>query len=200
MHKIKKFKISLRPASVRKNFKVLAGPERLTQEAEEIISREYGRAHAWTSSAAVYHTFRRDQWPTFISIPQDSAEPAAVTLCAATIGTDVENEIERAGAPDGLQALTLAALAEEAAEATMGFIYRLLSEEAKKEDCELGDRLDLPSPDSLTAALATLEADKIGVSLKGPGGFSPRFTRVSSILWIPRMTKKRRLLLAKPAS
>jgi hypothetical protein len=196
MQKIKRFKISLRPTSVRKNFKVLAGEDRLTPEAEEVISQEYERALLWISSAAVFETFRRDQWPSWAAVSPGSVEPAAVSMWVATIGPDVEGEIERSGSPDRLRSLALTALAEEAVEAAAGFITRLLSEEAKKEDCELGSRDELKFSDHTAMALASLGADKIGVSLKDSGGISPRFTRISFALWIPRMTKKRRLFLA----
>ena len=50
MQKIKKFKISLRPASVRKNFKTLAGgPDSLTPEAEELIIRNHSMTPADTT-------------------------------------------------------------------------------------------------------------------------------------------------------
>jgi len=195
MQKIKKFKISLAPASVRKNFKVLAGIERLTPEEEDRLSREYENSRSWLSPAAVFETFRSDRWPAFLTVSMEPLRPVAASVLVATIGPQVEEQIGREASPSVPHAIMLAALAEEGAESAADFVSRLITEEAKKEDCELTVREELTDPAKIELALKGLCAERIGVTLKAPGVLSPRFTRVASLLWIPRMTKKRRLLL-----
>lgn len=201
MQKIKKFKISLRPASVRKNFKALSGDREVSSESEQMIAQEYNRIQEWLSPAAVFDTFRHDEsWPPFLSGQTSDLEPAAASAWVATVGLPIEEEISRClDQNNNLRSWVLSALAEEAANAAALFVSRLIAEEAKKEGCELSESQGLSGVETTRSVLASLSGERIGVRLEG-GILRPRFTDVSSVFWIPQMTKKRRLLLADKPS
>ena len=199
MQKIKKFKISLRPASVRKNYKELAGIDSLPADTEELLKKEYEGAHSWLEPAAVFNTFKGNQWPHYLKAPQGPVDPVAATLVAATVGAAAEKLIEKETSPQTPLSLAVAALAEEGAAASAAFVERLILEEAKGEDCELSEPVDIVIPADRATALKDISAVKIGIQEEG-GRLVPRFTRIRAFFWIPRMTKRRRLILPSNTS
>ena len=196
MNKIKKFRLSPRPSSVLKNLKALTGDAQSTPELESAMETEMRRAVDLFATAALYDTFDRGRTPEslagFWEAPADApAEPVALTLYAATIGTPLEEALGGAlSRGEALLSRVLTAVGEESAEQAAAFVTRLAAEQAAQEGCEVSPRREAPTPDVRRDVLSFLNSEKVGIVVDGAGHLSPRFTRVGGLLWYP--PKKRR--------
>jgi hypothetical protein len=195
MSKIRKFRISPRPASVLKNLKALTGDAHTTPELESAVDSEMRRAGDLYATAALYDTLEPGRTPEALADlwqkPADgAAEPVALTLYAATIGPRLEDALGDAlSRGEGLMSRVLTAVGEEAADQAAAFVQKLVAEEAVQDGLELYPRREA-AVDRRGEALALLGADKIGVTLDAAGHLTPRFTRVGGILWYPAKKRK----------
>lgn len=196
MNKVKKFRLSPRPASVLKNLKALSEDPQVTPELESAVADGIRRAVGLYATAALYDTFDHGKTPATLDPlwekPADAAgNPVALTLYAATVGAPLEEELGGAlSRGEGLMSRILTAVGEESAEQAAAFVARLAAEEAVAESCELSPRRDVTEAELRRAVLDLLGASKIGVAVDGPGHLLPRFTRVGAILWFQAKKRK----------
>lgn len=188
MNKIKRFRLSVRTASVLRGLKALGGvPQPLG--LDEKMAGFLGRV----DSAAIYMTCPADQAPLWsleggVGV---KTQPVAVSFYAATIGLPLEEDLTRAlseGRVDESRLLT--AFAQEASEQAAQFVTRLILDESKIDACTLSDRHDAEEPAHQGEILSMLEAQRIQILVDAQGHLTPRFTRTGHLLWWPPVRKR----------
>lgn len=197
MNKVKKFRISPRPASVLKNLKALTGHAQATPELEQAVEAEIRRSSDLYATAALFDTFKPGKTPDSLAslweMPAGApgGEPVALTLYVATIGTPLEEALSGAlSRGEALISQVMTAVGEESAEQAAGFVGRLAAEESMQEGCELAPRRDAGTPALRRDILSLLGAEKLGISVDSADHLSPRFTRVGGLLWYPPKKRK----------
>lgn len=193
--KIKKFRIRPRLFSVGRLLKSMLSVKQLPAELEDAIPRESQEFLAHASPSAFYQNWNSTEVPLNIkAIVNNGGYDKAVAISAlvATIGTSPEeylSEVLMSGEAQRAQLVT--ALAEESADLSLGFLYRLLQDDAKADDCEASPLFPVTDPEHIAHLLTLLEADQEGVTLDAASHLVPRFTRVALVAWMPVSKKKK---------
>lgn len=203
--KVKKFRIRPRLSSVARILKAILGVRQLPAGVEESLPAESEEFLKHVVPAAFYITWSHDDVPAaFRPILQEAglSKAIAVSALVATTGSEPEDflsELLMNGETQRSQIVT--AFAEDAADASLHFLLRLLADDAKGDDCELADPI-IPVEDTflLSETLNMLEAQQEDVLLDAAQHLSPRFTRVALVAWWPVSKKKRSPLPAKKKS
>ncbi len=123
----------------------------------------------------------------------------AVSAVIATIGSASEESISRflmSGETNKSQIWT--ALSEDSADLSFNFIFKLLTEDAEKDDCEVPEVVMISEEPILGEALELLGAARENIRLEN-SHLTPRFTRIGLAAWIPVSKRKATALLAKKA-
>ncbi len=171
MTKIKKFRVTLRPREVARWLKKEKGME-ITPDLELEIESQIKEAR-WLAPAAVYTTLTRQtaEKTTPVSFPDQSV---ALSITAVSIGP----------VPEDSSAM-LQALVHEALSQTVQFVTRLITEQAKEEDCEMSAPESVQDP-TLAATLATLVGvNRIGITVDASHPVLPSYSRVCHSFWTP---------------
>ncbi|MGM0441629.1 MAG: hypothetical protein ACQEQC_04330 [Elusimicrobiota bacterium] len=151
MKKIRGFKIKLRKREILRNLKYTSRVENIDEKTEKIIQQQVENTYSLIYPSAVYDTYLKSS-EEFKNLKDDilfGSEKAegivkdsfAVTIMAATIGKEIEREINRLKKDDLTRAFILDAGASEAAEQSVNFISRIIRREAKAEECYLSNRI-----------------------------------------------------------
>lgn len=185
LKKIKKFKIHIRPSSLLRNLKRSLTPNLSEEELEKRIQQEIEKVQLLLFPSATYETYSKMQCPLPLNPLWNQAPNAAISisLIAASIGSQIENEIEKSrNDSEKLRTHILDALAREALEQSIHFVLKLIAEEAKEENCELSVPLPLEST-YLEEALSFLQASKADIHSGSDGKLSPLYSSVSYCFW-----------------
>jgi hypothetical protein len=193
--KIKKFRIKPRLPSVGKVLKGLLGVSKLTPDIEASLPMEVQDFLPHLLPAAFYQSWaQEDIPPSFRDTLEKSGHKNALTVTAmvATVGQSVEeylSELLIKGETTRAQVVT--ALSEESTELAFQFLYKLLIDDARHDDCEISEPVFLSEPGLIAETLTLLEAEQEGVTIDAASHLTPRFTRVAIIAWRPIARKKR---------
>ncbi len=180
---------------VGKILKSLLSSKKLPPDLEESLPLEIQAATAHLSPSAFYRTWTKGEIPASLDkiLADFNGDKAiAVSAVAATVGSQLEEKIaELLMKGETNRAHALAAIGEESADLAFNFVFRLLTEDAKSDDCEVSDPLPCPDPVDRQEALTLLEAGQEGIGLDTAGHLTPRFTRINLVAWWPASKKKR---------
>ncbi len=189
MKKIKKFKINFRPRDIARMLKTTAQLTEVTPQIEEAVLREIARITPLVATAAMYETQAKDKFPAeMVAAPPDNWVAASAYI--VTIGEGLEGDIRAARQRDETMITNiLHAIAVEGLDQSANFVARLISDEAKDQDCEISRQQVIPSA-AWTALFTMVPGDKIGVTLAGPDAFHPLYSSCGLVYWQP--IKKRR--------
>jgi len=174
--------------------------KQLPEEVEKALSDESQLFISHISPLAFYRTWTGSKIPdNFRSLLErsDLAKPVAVSVLVATIGPHPDEMISKmllAGETIKTQIWT--ALAEDAVELALNFIFKLLCEDAEKDDCDIPDLVMAGDEPILGEALELVGAGQENVRLEN-SHLIPRFTRVALAAWVPVSKKKAPALAAK---
>ncbi|OVE77426.1 hypothetical protein BVX98_02690 [bacterium F11] len=192
--KVKKFRIRPRIPTVKRILKSLLGTKQLPVELESSVEKESEDFLNHCSPTAFYQTWPLDDIEQEMrNVFEDTRAKKAVSFSAmiSTIGAESEELISQSLMKgETNQANLLTALGEETADLSQQFLLRLLVEDAKQDDCEIGDPILIKDGPLLDNIITKMGAEKENVSLDSAGHLTPRFTRVSLAAWIP-VSKKR---------
>lgn len=186
LKKIKKFKIHIRPSYVLRNLKRTLPSHANEEELEKRIQQEIEKVQQLLSPSAIYQTYSKRQSPQFLnSLWQNGpADAISISLIAASLGSSIEKEIEKSRNHSTLSSDILDAIAKEALEQSLNFVLKLITEEAKEENCGLSVTFPLEST-YLEATLSFLEAAKADIHSDPDGHLSPLYSSVSYCFWQP---------------
>ncbi|MBI3292155.1 MAG: hypothetical protein HYZ73_05025 [Elusimicrobia bacterium] len=192
MQKIKKFKIQVRPREVVRALRANPSLQPLPVDVGEQVQALLDRQHLTLLPAAVYETCPPDQLIPEL-IPQLAPGAVAVSTIIATIGDAL---------PDGQTSVESGSLREapfteafwevfrqQAVDHAVGFIARLLAEDAAREDCTLSERRSA-NAEAVPNLVARLGANRIGVRWEADR-LVPVDSQAVLIPWLP-LAKRRR--------
>lgn len=185
MKKIRKFKINLRMREIMRLLKTTARISEITPQLEEAISREARRVIPVFAPSAIYETVLKEklQNELIVSAPE---KWVAATVFLVTIGSDIEHEIKEAqGKDENILSQILHAAALEALEQSGSFVYRLINEEAKEDECAITRQQLVNSASILEKILEILPLEKIGVQVLDKETFQPMYTSAGIVYWVP---------------
>jgi hypothetical protein len=192
MNKIKNYKINLRQACILRILKNTTQVSQITPQLEEAVTNEIARVQAAAVPAAGFVTLMRDKVPAELA-GNALANWVAATLYLVTIGSRIESEIAEARSRgESILGNILHASAMEALEQSVNFIYRLVTDEAKDEECELSSRDALTLDETASARFVQLiDPEKIGVSSIAGDNRTPAYTACGIIYWTPVKKRKK---------
>jgi hypothetical protein len=190
LRKIKKYKIGIRPSYATRlaKKKLVEGGVSVDEEAlEREIEQETRSNETLLVPTALFDTLSKKDTPeALLKLWENapSAKTLSISIIAATLGSPIEKAIEAARPQSEHKAVLMDALAKEALDQSVNFVYRLIGEEAKEDNCELSPLWPV-EPSLIKPFLASLEAHKADISLDGEDRFSPLFSRVNFCFWVP---------------
>jgi hypothetical protein len=192
VNKIRNFKISLNTRDILRLLKNTSKISEITPQLEQAAERESERLKKKLNLAAIYETVQKDKLPEELAEggPEDWV---AATLYLATLGSEVESEIEEAqNKNESILSQMLHSISMEALDQATNFIKRLISEEAKKDDYEISKPRvlkELENEKYFKSFFSIIPAEKINVSLSGTNTLTPLYSSWGIIYWTP--VKKR---------
>ncbi|GEM_PF-3382788 len=183
--KIKKFKIKINPWFVEQKLKSQS-LEQTSPEIKKIIGEKIQEVENLLLPATVYETFKPEEvLPLVASVELEPSlkDCIALSLFVVTLGGELKFK-EEISYPHIYQAVI-----QSAAEQAARFVYRLINEEAKKENHILGPRIDISSEKEVGKTLELLDAGRIGVILND--NFKIQLSmRVGLIPWLIKRRRK----------
>lgn len=192
--KVKKFRIKPRLGIVARLLKSSMSMKALPPEVEELLPKESESFLTHIRPLAFYSTWSGEAVPPFVNDffkAQGLKKPVSVSALVATIGSSVEEYLSSLLLKgETTKAAIVAALSEDTADAAFQFIFKILNDEAKNEECEVGDPLPLNDPSFLIETLNCMEAGRESVSADQAGHLTPRFTRIGLAPWWPMNKRK----------
>lgn len=182
MTKIKNFRVTLRPREMARLLKKEQGVE-TTPDLEITLEQLVKDSKQWITPAAVYTTLTRQvaEKATSLPLPQDAI---AVSVVAVSVGPALPEEITRTTDPARQQQLS--ALLHESLSQSVHFVTRLVTDQAKEEECDMSTPTPVEDPALAGAIAALLGIHRIGIQLDLPDSPLPNFSRVACSYWIPK--------------
>lgn len=165
MKKIKKFKITLRFWGVVHQLKEL-GIE-LTPEIKQNIEHKIAEYDNLILPATVYDTFKTDTVSDVLSLiqtPKLSKRSVAASFFISVVGDHTTALFPQKDATNQIGNQIINAVIAEAVEQSANFVYKLLSEEAKKEKCNLGPRTQITDDEAIKKVINLLQSTCIGLN------------------------------------
>ena len=182
MKKIKKFKINIRKREVLRNLKLVAEIKEITPQLEDIISKEIEDSQEYINPASVFETFSLNEIEKKFGLKFEQNYPA-VSVIVVTIGKDIEKVIEQfKSTGENLHSMIVHSIGLEACESSKNFVYRIISEEAKEEDCILLPS-EKQSEEISKNIIKNFDASRIGVFIDDKNAIQPVYTDVSIVKW-----------------
>lgn len=183
MTKIKNFRVYLRPREMARSLKKEHGVE-TTPDLDMTLEQLVKESKKWVAPAAVYTTLTRPvaEKATTLALPEDAI---AVSVVAVSIGPALLREIEGASA-DPVRQQQLQSLLQESLTQSVHFVTRLVSDQAKEEECDMSAPTSVQDPALASAIAALLGVHRIGIALENQDSTLPSFSRVSCSYWIPK--------------
>lgn len=195
--KIRGLKLKLRKREILRQLRYTSGTGRITPEIEEIIQEEIQRAYQLIYPSVLYRTVFRES-ESFANLQKKiikgpdkiekiSSSAVAVTLMAATAGKKIEEKIDSMKKKDLTGAVILDAAGSEAAEQAVNFVSKLISQQARKQDCYAGMRFS-PGYSGWSVGvnekiLRVLKGGRIGIKYQSSGIMTPRKSVVAVQGW-----------------
>ncbi len=188
LRKIKGLKIKLRKREILRHLKYSPGSGEITPETESLMQEEIQRAYELIYPCVIYLTVPRNS-EIFEKVKNEilrgsektekiSSGSVAVTLMASTAGIKIEKEIDKLKEKELARALILDAAGSEAAEQSVNFVSKLISEQAGEDECYTGMRIspgyggwDVRVTEKI---LTMLDTSKIGIEYTSSGIMCPR--------------------------
>ena len=189
MRKIKNFKINIRPKEISRILKKFSDLKELSIEVEEAVQRAcYFYGHT-IKPAVVYDTFSKESTELNSNFFDFQEKWIAVSPFVLTIGNDLKDEFDKNINIFGEWTTKIvSAISADTLEQSKSFIQRLISQEAKEEQCELSRALEIT--ENLDTIQNLLPLEKINVSVSEQNKFIPSYTIAGLYYWLP--VKKRR--------
>jgi hypothetical protein len=189
--KIKGFKINLRSRDILRFLKNTANISEVTPQLEEAIKREKTKLEKTLKPAIVFETLTKDKVDFDLGLDMPPRWISA-SFCVATLGIEAEKNLQEAEcSAEGLSGKIIHSIYLEALEQSVNFVSRIISDEAKQDNCELSERMKLSSYTALHRLFEIVTVDKIGVSLLDTKELQPQYTTCAVFFWIPNSKKKR---------
>ncbi|MCB4756231.1 MAG: hypothetical protein LHV69_04250 [Elusimicrobia bacterium] len=195
--KVKKFRIRPRLGIVARTLRSMMSVKQLAADLEESIPKESEDFLSHVAPVAFYQTWSKDEIPPHYRdvLEQAGWEKAiAVSALIATIGPAPEDYLsELLMSGETTRSLLITALSEESADLSLQFLFKLLAEDAKADDCDVSEPLIVVDPNLLAETLVLTGAEQEGIHLDAAAHLTPRFTHVALAGWLP-ISKKKRLV------
>ena len=188
MRKIKNFRINIRPKEISRILKKFSDLQELPIETEEAVQRAcYFYGHT-IKPAVVYDTLSKESID-FNNFPEYNQKWIAVSPFVLTIGSGLKEEFDKKIDIFGQWTTQIvSAISADTLEQSKNFVQRIISQEAKDDQCELSRAVEIT--DNFEKIISILPLDKINVSLDNENKFIPVYTVAGLYYWIP--VKKRR--------
>lgn len=202
--KIKKFRLKPRAAVVTRILKSIMGVKALPSDIENILVKEIENFRVQVVPSGFYQSWSRENIPAGFQASMEALgiqRPVAVSALVATIGSEPEEQLSALlmnGETQKSQLMT--AIFEESADLSFQFLLKLLTMDAKADDCEILEPIPVVDPALLQETLTLLDAHQEEVTLDSAFHLSPRFTRIGLVAWSPLSKKKRVIALPKKRS
>ena len=183
MTKIKNFRIHLRSREIarwlKSEYQTTITPE-LEATIEGAIARYKGKIHP----AAIYTTMTRAtaEKATPLAFPDKAV---AVSLVAANIGEELGAALQEVPEAAQDEHQLLRALQHEAIQQSVQFAVRLLSDQAKDEDCDMSVPIVAEDPVVTESLAGLLGCRRIGLEIGAQAPLPPH-ARLSWIFWTPQ--------------
>lgn len=187
IRKIKRYKITLHPSYVLRDLKKKLPADRWSEDYEKDVEKEISRVEPVISTSGVYETFSKTDSPEALAPFWKQAPKSAlsISLLASTIGTKIEEELEKARQKDeDVQPALLDCIAREGLDQSARFVEKLISEEARQEACECTPSIPADA-ERLRDCLDVLQSHKADIVLDGTGRIVPLYSQVRFCFWTP---------------
>jgi|GEM_PF-1874898 len=184
MTKIKNFRITLRGREVARLLKNRQGmPLDPAQEAS--LEPTLTECRALVKPASLYATLTRQTAVNAVPFELPKKAVALSAICA-TIGPGLSQLRQEAEAQnDSARLNLLQCIEQEALQLATSFALRLVSDQAKKEDCELTEPQDCQEADTRGKLATVLNMERIGLTLTGSDSALPAYARLIYVVWMP---------------
>lgn len=180
------------------------GVKQLPHDVEAILPDAVQAFTAKINPAGFYQTWAREEVPSQFRETIHAAglhKAVSISCLIATAGAYPEEHLSQLlmnGETAKAQIAT--ALSEEAAELSLNFLYKLLGDDAKSDDCEVAEPVAISTDPLLSETLQLMQADQEGIFVDQASHLTPRFTRIALVAWIPISKRKKQALPPKKKS
>jgi len=200
MTKIKNFRIQLRTREVIRTLKTCLDP--WTPEHEAIVSQKIEQFFPSIQTAALYTTLTRSTAEKATSLPL-SEKAIAVSVVIVGIGPlldDLKKQLDTQ--ENNLDSHWISAIQSESLHQSMSFAMRLLTDQAKEEECMLGTPIDIHEALLVPTLSTLLGIERIGLQLDTENPQLPSHVRLAWIEWtaLPKKTTSRKSAAAPTSS
>ncbi len=183
MHKVRGFKLTLRPAEIKRRAKK-AGLDLLALGLDDIeIQRLAADAAKNMAPAVLFDTFKH---PDSDAAALSPIPGLAYSVILATLGPGFAPALERAQGISSEMYAVWGLLQEIALDEAVRFASTILEDEAGRESCVLSPWNALQDPAAIQTALFKLDAAKIEVRLQD-GRLDPAASAVVSLSWLAQV-------------
>jgi len=183
MKKIKKFRINLRLREIIKNLKIITQTKEITSQLEEAVKKEMARAGEYLTPACMFETVKPG--------PEGETGSVSISYLFVTLGEAIEKEIDAcAPVSETIRSNIIHSIGLDGIEVGLNFIYKLLLEEAGKEECELRPLTKLTG-NRVKAVFDKINPGRIGIRLNDNNELQPFYTAVASVEWVPVIRGKK---------
>lgn len=194
MKKIKKFKLKISPHLVERKLKEQTHREILPEE-KKIIREKIQEVENFLFPATVYETFKPEQIFPWLIKPEQltqvtnsgpfTDECVALTIFVVILGQ--KEEFVKEGNLSGIYQ----AIRDTAEEQAIRFIYRLVNEEVRKENCLPGAIFDLSEEEKIKKIFKLFDLSCLGLSKENI--FSEEYgLRTGIIPWFSKRKSKKK--------
>ncbi len=198
MNKIRGFKIKLRKREILRKLKYSKNIA-INSDLENTIQKQIEKAYLLIYPSVIYETYSKNTKEFEIiqkDILLDSKKveillkgAVAFTLMAATIGLELEKEVDVLKESNLTEAFILDAIGSEGAEQCANFVSKIIKEEAIADECNLSMRFSPGYGDWQIVAsekiLKLVDAEKISVKIKQSSILLPRKSITALQSWQP---------------
>lgn len=182
MPKVKKFKLKLSVYHIQQSLR--RGKFPVSDETIREISAMCSELKDIVAPAVHFETFRD---PASAGLKCPARGSVALSVVASTIGTGAEEFMSRrADAPESVKEVA-SAVVSQAAEEAKRFAWKIISDDAALDKCELTEKTPLTDADSLAALKDFLEKVEI---FPTANGLKPVYSFVETACWMPIKKKK----------
>ncbi|MFC2091300.1 hypothetical protein ACFLTD_00825 [Elusimicrobiota bacterium] len=201
MYKIRGFKIRFRKREILKILKYNSSKNTsISADLENLMQTQMEKAYELIFPSVIYSTFfiknseitetvKNEITLGSSKITKLITESYAFTLIAATIGSKLEEEVDRLKQKDINKALVLDAIGSEAVEQSANFVGGILREEAAKNECYINMRFSPGYGDWPVEAswkiLKFIDMHRIDITISKDGILIPRKSITGITTWIP---------------
>lgn len=192
MRKIKNFKVNLRIKEISRVVKKLNNISEVSVELQGMIKRSCRMYSKFLHPSAVYDTFSKKSSRLF----EENISLSKFVACSVffvTVGNALEEEYKLDTNAFGEYTFTIvSAIAVDALEQSKNFIQRLISNEAKDENCEIS-RVEEIRSNIYDEFAKMVPIEKISVDIVS-GELKPKYSTCGLLYWISSKKKQKNQL------